>query len=214
MEIRSARFVSSAQDPSGYPTDGLPQVAVAGRSNVGKSSLLNMLMQRKKLVKTSATPGKTQLINFFLVNETPSSKPGAQGAFYLVDIPGFGYARKGGDAKRGMEKAIESFFRGSKSLKGLLYLVDSRVTDSPVDEEALGWLEKFGTPLLIVATKSDKLKRVELAKALADIASRHGMERPPIATSSEEVKGREEVMEQIALLLAGDATALPGSTGS
>lgn len=205
MEIRSARFVSSAQDPSGYPTDGLPQIAVAGRSNVGKSSLLNMLMQRKKLVKTSATPGKTQLINFFLVNETPSAKPGAGGAFYFVDIPGFGYARKGGDAKRGMEKAIESFFKGSRSLKGLLYLVDSRVTDSPVDEEALGWLEKFGTPILLVATKADKLKRQDLVKALEDIGARHGLEKPPIATSSEAPAGRVEVLEQLALLLSGGA---------
>lgn len=197
MEIKSARFVISAQGPESYPVDGLPQIAVAGRSNVGKSSLLNMLMQRKGLVKTSATPGKTRLINFFVVNE----KDPAQ-AFYLVDIPGFGYAQKGGDAKRDMEKALEAYFNQCKALKGLLYLVDSRIESSEVDDQALEWLAEFGFPLLVLATKTDKLRKQELTRSLASIAARHGLPGPPIAVSSHERVGRDEVMEQVAILLA------------
>lgn len=195
MEIRNARFVKSAQDPADFPDDGLPQIAVAGRSNVGKSSLLNMLVRRKGLVKTSATPGKTRLINFFLVNE------GAAPSFHLVDIPGFGYAQKGGDAKRDMERAIEAYLNRGKSLKGLLYLVDSRIESSKVDDEALEWLSGFDVPLLVVATKADKLKKQELGPALAAITKRHELPAPPIATSSETGLGREEILEQMALLL-------------
>jgi GTP-binding protein len=207
MEIRSARFVVSAQDPSGYPADSLPQIAVAGRSNVGKSSLLNMLTGRKKLVKTSQTPGKTQLINFFLVNG-PASAPAASPApssascpFYLVDIPGFGYASKGGEAKRRMEDAIEDFFRKSRSLAGLIYLIDSRITDSEVDAQALDWLADFEHPLLVAATKADKLGKQELQRNLAAIAARYELPQPPIVTSSEKRLGRAELLEQIGILL-------------
>lgn len=199
MQIRNARFVTSAQDPSGFPEDGLPQIAVAGRSNVGKSSLLNMLVNRKGLVKTSSTPGKTRLINFFLVNE---GAPAGE-SFYLVDIPGFGYAQKGGDAKRDMERAIEAYLNRGSSLKGILYLVDSRIESSSVDEQALEWLSSFKPPLLVVATKTDKLKKQELQRALADIAKRHDLPAAPIATSSSAGQGREEILEQLALLLAG-----------
>ena len=203
MEIRNARFVISAQDPSGFPGDGLPQIAVAGRSNVGKSSLLNMLVNRKGLVKTSSTPGKTRLINFFLVNE---GAPAGE-SFYLVDIPGFGYAQKGGDAKRDMERAIEAYLNRGRALKGVLYLVDPRIESSAVDEQALEWLSDFDVPLLVVATKADKLKKQDLKKALEAIAKRHDLPAPPIATSSADKLGRDEVLEQMALLLAGSGPA-------
>ncbi len=200
MEIKSAAFVVSAQEPSSYPADGLPQIAVAGRSNVGKSSLLNMLMGRKHLVKTSATPGKTRLINFFRVEE----RAPAPRAFHLVDIPGFGYTSTGLDSRRQMEAAIEAYFRGSPTLKGLLYLVDSRIEKSAIDDEALEWLRGFDFPLLLVATKVDKLKKQERKRALEAIASRHSLPEPPIATSSEDGTGRVEVLEQIGILLAGE----------
>lgn len=196
MQILSADFKTSAQAPKDYPKDGLPQIAVAGRSNVGKSSLLNFLVQRKNLVKTSQMPGKTKLINFFLINK----------AFYFVDIPGFGYAKTGREEKRGMEDAIEDFFKTSNSLAGLLYLVDIRMTDSPVDAEAIKWLSAFEVPLLVVATKGDKLGKEMSRKALKEIADNHGLPQPPLLTSSDSKTGREEVLEQIGLLLEASRT--------
>src|SRR3954471_20303977 len=146
MQIKSATFVKSAINPADYPDDGLPHIAVAGRSNVGKSSLLNMLVQRKSLVKTSQMPGKTRLINFFLVTEAgPAGR-----SFYLVDIPGFGYAKVGREEKHGMETAIAKYFKDCKNLAGLLFLVDIRMTDSPVDDEAIEWLTEFDVPLLVI----------------------------------------------------------------
>lgn len=199
MQILSAEFAKSAADPADFPVDGLPQIAVAGRSNVGKSSLLNMLTQRKALVKTSQVPGKTRLINFFLINKTGP----AGSAFYLVDIPGFGYAKVGRAEKRQMEGSIEAFLRGSKTLRGLLYLIDSRIEESAVDNEALGWLQEFDIPILAIATKGDKLSGQQAKKAMDAIMKRHGLPEPPLLTSAEKKIGREAVLEQIGLLIAG-----------
>jgi GTP-binding protein len=201
MLIKSAEFAKSAQSADDYPKDGLPHIAVAGRSNVGKSSLLNMLVQRKSLVKTSQMPGKTRLINFFLINK----------AFYLVDIPGFGYAKVGREEKRHMEEAIEDYFKASKSVAGMMYLVDIRMTDSPVDREAIEWLNDFGVPMLIVATKGDKLNKQESRKAAAEIARIHNLPEPPLITSADKKTGRDEVLEQLAMVLE---TAAPGSSGT
>jgi GTP-binding protein len=207
MQIKSARFIISAQAPKDFPKDGLPHLAVAGRSNVGKSSLLNFLSGQKHLVKISQTPGKTRLINFFLVNEAvpqaraPRAGAPAEPAFYLVDIPGFGYAKAGRETKKLMEEAIENYFNQCGSVAGLLYLVDSRLTDSPVDAEALQWLAGFGVPIQVIATKGDKLNKVEAKKALEDIARRHKLPQPPILTSSLKKLGREEILEQLQILL-------------
>ncbi|HKP97508.1 MAG TPA: ribosome biogenesis GTP-binding protein YihA/YsxC [Fibrobacteria bacterium] len=197
MHIKTAEFIKSAAAPGEYPDDGIPHIAVAGRSNVGKSSLLNMLAQRKGLVKTSRIPGKTRLINFFLINK--GGDPGH--TFYLVDIPGFGYAKVGRDEKHKMEDAIEAYFRTCKRLSGLLYLVDVRMTDSKVDKEALDWLAGFEMPLLVVATKGDKLNKEQARKALAGIAARYKLPEPPLLTSADKKTGREEVLEQIRLVL-------------
>jgi GTP-binding protein len=200
MQIKSADFAKSAQSPADYPQDGLPHIAVAGRSNVGKSSLLNMLVQRKNLVKTSQMPGKTRLINFFLVNK----------AFYLVDIPGFGYAKVGRQEKRKMEDAIETYLRTCKAVAGMMYLVDVRMPDSPVDKEALEWLNGFDVPLLVVATKGDKLTTQQARKALADITRIHGLPEAPLLTSADKKTGREEVLEQMAMVL--ESAAAGGQT--
>ncbi len=191
MQIKSADFILSAVEPKDYPKDGLPHIAVAGRSNVGKSSLLNFLVQRKNLVKTSQVPGKTKLINFFLINQ----------AFYFVDIPGFGYAKTGREEKRSMEDAIDIYFRSCRSLSGLLYLIDIRMVDSPVDAEALKWLTGFEIPLLVVTTKGDKLGKEKARLALKQIAEGHALPQPPLLTSADAKIGREEVLEQLEILL-------------
>ena len=199
MHIKNAEFIKSAQSAADYPADGIPHIAVAGRSNVGKSSLLNMLVQRKGLVKTSQAPGKTRLINFFLVNK--GGPPGE--SFYLVDIPGFGYAKVGRDEKHRMEDAIDEYFRTCKQLRGLLYLVDVRMTDSKVDKEALEWLTGFEMPLLVVATKGDKLNKEQARKALTEITLRYKLPESPLLTSADKKTGRDEVLEQIRLVLGG-----------
>lgn len=199
MQILSAEFSKSAAVPADFPSDGLPQIAVAGRSNVGKSSLLNMLTQRKNLVKTSQVPGKTRLINFFLINK--SGPPGS--AFYLVDIPGFGYAKVGRAEKRQMEGSIEAFLKGSKTLRGLLYLIDSRISESAVDNDAMAWLQEFDIPILAVATKGDKLSGTQAKQAMREIMKRHGLPEPPLLTSADKKVGRDEVLEQIGMLIAG-----------
>lgn len=211
MIIKSAAFAKSAQFPADYPGDGLPQIAVAGRSNVGKSSLLNMLVQRRNLVKTSQMPGKTRLINFFRVAEAgPPERD-----FYLVDIPGFGYAKVGRGEKHQMEDAIETFFRTSRELAGVLYLVDIRNTGSAVDKEAIEWLSGFDVPMLVVATKGDKVNREQARKALAELARIHGLPQPPLLTSADAKTGREDVLEQLALVLdgAGPDGAAPDTAG-
>ncbi len=199
MKILNAEFVKSAVAPGDYPSDGLPHIAVAGRSNVGKSSLLNMLTQRKALVKTSQVPGKTRLINFFQINKNAVG----ESAFYLVDIPGFGYAKVGRAEKRLMESAIETYFRSCKNLRGMLYLLDVRVEESAVDREALAWLQEFDIPILAVATKGDKLSAAQAKKSLDAIAKTYGLPEPPLLTSADKKVGREEVLEQISLLVAG-----------
>jgi GTP-binding protein len=166
-----------------------------------------MLVQRRNLVKTSQMPGKTRLINFFLVTEAgPAGR-----AFYLVDIPGFGYAKVGRGEKHMMEEAIETYFRSSRQLAGLMYLVDIRNTDSAVDKEAIQWLSAFDAPMLVVATKGDKLNKTESRKALAELTRIHDLPESPLLTSADDKSGREEVLEQIALVLASAREGSPGA---
>ena len=141
MKILSARLETSAPDASGFPKDGLPQIALAGRSNAGKSSLINALCNSKSLARSSQQPGKTRLINFYRIND----------AFYLVDLPGFGYAKVGHEGKELMEIVLRAFFDASMSLRGVLYLVDPRVPDSPVDHAALEWILDQEIPLQVLA---------------------------------------------------------------
>ncbi len=193
FQVNKAEFAGSAADRAGFPTDGLPQIAVFGRSNVGKSSLLNALMNRKDLVKTSSTPGKTQLLQFFRVND----------AFYFVDVPGFGYAKVGGTTREKMESVIRAYVSHEKSCCGLLYLVDSRLTDSPVDINALEWLGESGRPILVIATKSDKLSRSQIPKALTAIRQQHELDQDPLSVSSVNRLGLDAVWEQLNLLMDG-----------
>lgn len=148
MLIKSAEFLMSNSDVAKCPKDRLPEYAFIGRSNVGKSSLINMLMQRKSLAKTSGRPGKTQLINHFLINKN----------WYLVDLPGYGYARVSKSAKKVFQKFITKYFEKREQMVLAFVLVDCRLEPQPIDLEFMEWMGEHEVPFCIVFTKADKLK--------------------------------------------------------
>lgn len=148
MQIKTAEFVKSSQKWQECPEPNLPEYAFIGRSNVGKSSLINAMMNHKDLAKTSQTPGKTQLINHFLVNEN----------WYLTDLPGYGYAKVSKSLRKDFEKLITNYILNRKNLVNLFVLVDIRHTPQKIDLEFLQWCGESGVPFSIVFTKADKLK--------------------------------------------------------
>ncbi|HEX9972609.1 MAG TPA: ribosome biogenesis GTP-binding protein YihA/YsxC [bacterium] len=160
MKINSAEFIGSFAKLDQIPKQRLPEVAFSGRSNVGKSSLINCLVNRKKLALTSSTPGKTRLLNYYSVND----------AFYLVDLPGFGYAKVAQQERQAWKKLIESFFVNSKFLNGVIHIIDSRHGLTTLDHELVDWLADLKLPLLLVATKTDKLQRSKANYILETIA--------------------------------------------
>ena len=149
FRIKSATYVKSVVDLKGLPRDRLPEVAFAGRSNVGKSSALNKLVNLKKLAKISSTPGKTRMINFFLVNQN----------LYFVDLPGYGYARAPKSMQKSWGKLVEDYLKERENLKGTVLLVDSRRGLLDPDLQLLEWLDHYGKNKLVVLTKKDKLSR-------------------------------------------------------
>jgi GTP-binding protein len=162
MKIISAEFIKSATQPSEYPPGNFPEVAISGKSNVGKSSLINVLVNRKNLAKTSSSPGRTQMINFFRVN----------GALSLVDLPGYGYAKVSLDVRKTWKPMVEIYLQTRREVRLLILIVDSRRSGSPDDLALLDWLDYHNIPSLIVLTKVDKLSQIERArqkKALAEL---------------------------------------------
>ncbi|MGU3374653.1 ribosome biogenesis GTP-binding protein YihA/YsxC [Chryseobacterium sp. M5A1_1a] len=154
MVIKTATFVKSSGKWQDCPDPDLPEYAFIGRSNVGKSSLINAMMNHKDLAKTSQTPGKTQLINHFLVNEN----------WYLTDLPGYGYAKVSKSLRKDFEKLITNYILNRRNLVNLFVLVDSRHTPQKIDLEFIQWCGESGVPFSIVFTKSDKLKPSEVIK--------------------------------------------------
>ncbi|ERJ71995.1 ribosome biogenesis GTP-binding protein YsxC [Porphyromonas sp. oral taxon 278 str. W7784] len=191
MVIKSAEFVISNSQVSKCPTTGLPEYAFIGRSNVGKSSLINMLTGKKGLAMTSQKPGKTQLINHFIIN----------GAWYLVDLPGYGYARLSKDGREKLKTMIEDYTLERKELVCLFVLVDSRHEPQKIDLEFIQWLGEEGVPFALVFTKADKLTKGRLAANLEAYKARlleEWEELPPIfVTSSEQQLGRDELLSYI-----------------
>ncbi len=191
MVIKSAEFVISNSQVSKCPTTGLPEYAFIGRSNVGKSSLINMLTGKKGLAMTSQKPGKTQLINHFIIN----------GAWYLVDLPGYGYARLSKDGREKLKTMIEDYTLERKELVCLFVLVDSRHEPQKIDLEFIQWLGEEGVPFALVFTKADKLTKGRLASNLEAYKARlleEWEELPPIfVTSSEQQLGRDELLSYI-----------------
>ena len=190
MAIKDAKFVISNSDYRKCPDDGKPEYAFIGRSNVGKSSLINMLTGRT-LAKTSATPGKTMLINHFIVDDR----------WYIVDLPGYGYARRSKDARDGLERMIRGYVLSRQQMTNLFVLVDSRHAPQRIDLEFITWLGENGVPFSLVFTKLDKLginagkRNIEqYKKALLE----QWEELPPIfTTSSIDGRGRDEIIDYI-----------------
>ena len=162
--VQKAEFITSATDPSGYPLTGMPEVAFAGRSNVGKSSLINCLLNRRKLVKTSSTPGKTQLINFFSVNDRIG----------FVDLPGYGYAKVSRSVRERWKPMIETYLRTRETLHGVVLIVDIRRLPSEEDVQLGRFLESLGVPHAPVLMKADKLKRAETVRQMRKLADYYG----------------------------------------
>lgn len=155
MRIKKSEFITSAVKRDQYPIDNRVEVAFVGRSNVGKSSLINSLTNRKKLAKVSQTPGKTRLVNFFLINDD----------FYLVDLPGYGYAKVSKAEKDSWGKTVEMYLTAREMLKRVVLLVDSRHKPTGDDVMMHEWIKHFGYDVIVVATKSDKLTRNDLKKS-------------------------------------------------
>ncbi|MDY6903088.1 MAG: ribosome biogenesis GTP-binding protein YihA/YsxC [Thermodesulfobacteriota bacterium] len=192
MIVKSAEFIKSATKPDQYPNTGLPEIAFAGRSNVGKSSLINCVVNRKNLVKTSSTPGKTRLINFFNVNEE----------LVFVDLPGYGYAKVSKQEKKKWGPMIETYLANRQTLTGVMLLMDLR--RQPRDDEFLmaGWLSHYEIPGTIVLTKADKLKKQARQKQLQTIARDFDLPVDNfILFSSKTGMGKEAVMAVIDQLL-------------
>jgi GTP-binding protein len=188
MIIRSADFIISNTDYQKCPPAGRPEFAFIGRSNVGKSSLINMLVERKKLAKVSSTPGKTQTINHFIINEQ----------WYLVDLPGYGYAKLSKEDRWNFGKMIEEYLKNRENLFCTFILIDSRLKAQKIDLDFINWMGKMNLPIALVLTKTDKLKQSELGKlknAFEKEVLTTWEELPPLfITSSEKKSGRDKLL--------------------
>src|SRR5512143_921334 len=184
MKVLSAEFVKSAAKPSEYPPGNLPEVAIAGKSNVGKSSLINTLVNRKNLAKTSSQPGRTQTINFFRVNENLS----------LVDLPGYGFAKAPLEVRQAWKPMVETYLQTRKAIRLVILILDSRRGLSSDDSTLLDWLAYHDLPALIVLTKADKLSQFERArekKGLAAVPLLEGM--PMVFFSAMTGEGKDDL---------------------
>ena len=191
MEITSAEFVISNTDVNKCPGGTFPEYAFIGRSNVGKSSLINMLTGRKGLAMTSATPGKTMLINHFLINKN----------WYIVDLPGYGYARRGQKGQEQIQRIIETYILQREQMTSLFVLVDSRHEPQAIDLAFIEWLGENGVPFAIVFTKADKLTNGKVKdnvnKYLKKLTEQWEELPPHFVSSSEKKTGRQEILDYI-----------------
>jgi len=183
MKILSAEFVISAVGPKQFPLDSRPQIAIAGRSNVGKSSIINSLLHRKNLVKTSQTPGKTQLINFFIINES----------FYFVDLPGYGYARVPYAVTDAWAPMIEGYLKNAPHLSAVVVLLDGRREPDERDVHLIDWLRRYDIPVIYALTKIDKLNRQETDRARRSISASLGIADDLVLTSAKSGQGIKEL---------------------
>jgi GTP-binding protein len=192
LTIVTAELVCTAAEPCHFPRANLPEVVIVGRSNVGKSSLINGLTRRKKLAFTSSTPGRTQQINFYRIN----------GEFCLVDLPGYGFARGPRARKKQWAELIENYLGGRDQLVSCVLTIDSRFGPTPLDLERLAWFQQHLLPTIIVSTKSDKLSKTELQKSLSHTKSLSS-KNPVVAFSALTGDGRDHVWQLLCPLIYG-----------
>ena len=185
MKVKQAEFVISAVGPGQYPEDALPEIALAGRSNVGKSSLINRLLGRKNLARTSSQPGKTQTLNYYRINDF----------FYFVDVPGYGYAKVSRSERAAWGRFIERYLLGREPLRKVLLIVDVRHPPSKDDQAMYDWLAHNGLPIAVIATKADKIPRSQWQKHVKLVRETLGMPKgdPVILFSSETGQGLDEL---------------------
>lgn len=189
--MKSVKFLKSCSLPSHFPHEGAPEIAVIGRSNAGKSSLLNFIFQTKGLAKTSSSPGKTRLINFFDAETV-----------LFADLPGWGYAKASKSIQAEWGPLIDDYLTKRKPLIACLFLLDIRREPSPEDIEMAKWLEKSGLEIIYVITKSDKCNQSELIHQVRMITDAFGKE--PVVTSAKEKKGREHLLKMIKEVLVNE----------
>jgi GTP-binding protein len=189
LDIRTVEFHRAAYKADDFPTDQRPQFAMAGRSNVGKSSVINAVLKRKAIARVSQTPGKTQAVQFYLINER----------FHLVDLPGYGYAKVPKDIARSWGELVRGYLESADALRLIFLLLDVRRTPSPEDRQMHDWTLASGIDERILLTKTDKLSNSQLAKSRAAIAKELDIaDDRLIATSAVTKKGIEEVRREIA----------------
>ena len=187
MKIKSAGLLESAAGANQFPDLVMPEIAFAGRSNVGKSTLINSLLTRKKLVKTSSTPGKTRLINFFLINEI----------FCLVDLPGYGFAKVPAEMRESWRNLIETYLSRRDNLRGVVLIIDIRHGPTAQDRQLKSWLDFYQRPMLVVASKSDKLSRGKCASQLQKIKKDLELPQLPLPHSSLNKVGRGQIWKAL-----------------
>ena len=199
MQIKDVGYEVTAVKPEQYPDRSWPEIALVGRSNVGKSSLINTLVNRKNLAKVGNTPGKTRVINFFRINQD----------FFLVDLPGYGYAKVSKAEKAAWSEMIETYLNTREQLKAIIMLVDIRHAPTEDDRMMLDWLKFQGKPFLIVATKSDKISRNQMNQRLQEIRRNLALDSdsPIIPFSAESKQGRDAVWHWVEKQLSGGLPA-------
>ena len=192
MMIRSAKFICSAVTPEHHPPADLPEVAFSGRSNVGKSSLINKILNRKKLVRTSKTPGRTQLLNFFEINEI----------YRFVDLPGYGYAKVPAEVQKRWRPMVETYLTSRSNMRGMVLLLDIRREPSKEDLNLWHWLQTMSIEVVTVTTKVDKLSRNKRNKQIAAIARTLGCKKEDlIEFSAMTGEGKEQLWRELLKLL-------------